>query len=201
MSEYINEIEKLIHLLTYLPGVGPKNAERIAFFLANTSKDFKEDFISTLSSLSKNVRKCEICHNFSNDNICKLCSSTERDNSILCVVEKPQDLLAVEKSGAFRGRYYVLHKLLSPVDNILPDDIDVNGLINAIKRFGVKEVILALKSSVEGEATSILLFETLKSLKVKITKLATGLPKGGELEFVDEKTIYEAILGRKNFEN
>ncbi len=201
MSEYINEIEKLIHLLTYLPGVGPKNAERIAFFLANTSKDFKEDFISTLSSLSKNVRKCEICHNFSNDKICKLCSSTERDNSILCVVEKPQDLLAVEKSGAFRGRYYVLHKLLSPVDNILPDDIDVNGLINAIKRFGVKEVILALKSSVEGEATSILLFETLKSLKVKITKLATGLPKGGELEFVDEKTIYEAILGRKNFEN
>ncbi len=200
MVGYLNEIERLIHLLTRLPGIGPRSAQRIAFFIANSPVDYKKELIDVISSISQSVKKCRICHNFSNEDICFLCRSKDRDNSIICVVEKPQDLIAIENSGGFKGRYYVLYNLLSPIDNIMPEDVDIEGLIKAIEFFGVKEVLLALKSSVEGEATSLFISERLKDRDLTITRLATGLPMGGEIEYIDERTIFEAIRGRKPIE-
>ena len=186
--------EKVVDLFSSLPSIGRKTAQRLTFFILRQPKEFIEQFSSALVLLKDNVHFCQECFNYTETEPCPICSSNKRNKRIICVVEGPTDVMAIEKTGEYFGLYHVLHGALNPLDGITPDDLKVKELLTRIH--DVEEIILALNPSVEGEVTTLYLSKLIKPLGVKITRIARGLPIGAEIEFADEATISRAIESR-----
>ncbi len=193
---YPKSIAALIEQFQKFPSVGPKSAQRMAFFLLRMSKVDVENFAKTVIEAKENTKTCEVCYNLSTSSPCEICSSTSRDKSIICVVAESKDLIAIEKTNEYKGMYHVLQGLISPMDGIGAEDIRIKELLNRLTDEGVKEVILALSPSVEGEATSLYLTKLIKPFGIKVSRIAFGLPVGADLEYADEITIAKAIEGR-----
>ena len=190
-------LEKLIGELSKLPGVGRKSAQRMAFFLLKQPKEEVEQLAQAILEVKEKTRSCSVCFNLTEEDPCSICRDPARDHRTICVVEEPHDVLAIEKLGQFRGVYHVLGGVLSPLDNIGPDDLHIRELLERCKQ-DVDEVIIATNPSIEGEATAIYLSKLLKPLGIKITRIARGIPAGSDLEFVDEVTLLRAFEGRSD---
>ena len=193
---YPKSIASLIEQFQKFPSVGPKSAQRMAFFLLRMSKSDVENFAKTVIEAKENTKTCEVCYNLSTSSPCEICSSSSRDKSTICVVSESKDLIAIEKTNEYKGLYHVLQGLISPMDGIGAEDIRIKELLNRLTDEGVKEVILALSPSVEGEATSLYLTKLIKPFGIKVSRIAFGLPVGADLEYADEITIAKAIEGR-----
>lgn len=197
-----DRLRSLIGLLARLPGVGEKTAQRYALFLCSESGTLARDLGTELAALPDRVRPCERCNNLAEIDdagaaLCDVCRDSRRDQTLVCVVARVQDLIAIEKSSAMRGRYFVLGRLLSPLDGVGPEELPLERLAARIREDGVKEVIVATPPSVEGEATALLLARELGALAVKVSRIASGVPHGGDLEFSDQITLGRAISGRR----
>lgn len=196
MSMYSPSIEKLIESFEKLPSIGHKTAVRLAFYMLNTSEQEANDFAESIINAKKNLKLCSVCFNISDNDPCELCSDSKRDKTKICVVEDVKDIIAIEKIHEFKGLYHVLHGVISPMDGIGPDDIKVKELISRLMSGDVKEVILATNPKVEGEATAMYISKLIKPMGVKVTRLAHGIPVGGDLEYTDEFTLGKAFEGR-----
>lgn len=193
---YPKEIAALIEQFQKFPSVGPKSAQRMAFFLLKMSDTEVEKFVRAVLDAKHNTKTCEICFNLSTTSPCEICSSSSRDKSTICVVSDSKDLIAIEKTNEYKGLYHVLQGLISPMDGIGAEDIRIKELLQRLTEKDVKEVILALSPSVEGEATSLYLTKLIKPFGIKVSRIAFGLPVGSDLEYADEITIAKAIEGR-----
>ena len=198
VAYYPEPVARLIEALQRLPGIGPKTAQRLTFFLLKRPSDEVQGLAESLTQLKQLIVHCRICFNVTEEDPCRICSDPRRDARALCIVEEPNDLLALERTGEFRGRYHVLLGALSPLDGIGPEDLRVRELLARLEEPGVEEVILATNPSVEGEATAIYLAKLLKPLGMRITRIARGLPVGGDLEYADEVTLAKALEGRRD---
>jgi len=185
---------ELIEALTILPGVGKKSAQRMALFLLDKNKDGALHLAKTLEDCLDAIQRCEVCRQLTSEPVCRICSDESRDAYSLCVVESPSDVLAIESTGGFKGRYFVLMGRLSPIDGVSPDDLGIPDLLRHIQGAKIEEVILATSSTVEGDATASFINDHLDS--VKVSRISYGIPIGGELEYVDGNTIARAIQGR-----
>jgi recombination protein RecR len=190
-------IAQLIQLLSRLPGIGERSAARLAYHVLGSSREYAHALGTSLSELHDRVRRCQRCRNYTEGELCRQCLDPTRDSALLCVVARPQDCAALERSGMFRGRYHVLHALLSPLDGVGPEALDVGPLLARVHEDGVREVIVATPLSVEGEATALYLAQELKAAGVRCTRIASGLPHGGELEYTDQVTLTRALDGRR----
>lgn len=197
MSRYPQALEKLIDQFSQMPGVGPKTAERLALYILKISKDEAASFAQSILKVKDSINYCRICHNLSQEPACNICQDTRRDKSIICVVEEPRDIIALEKSGQFHGLYHALLGSLSPLDGIGPDDIKIKELLARLKSEIVKEVIIATSSDTEGEATALYLSKILKPLSLKVTRIAYGIPVGSQLEYADPTTLFRAMENRR----
>ncbi len=195
--EYTKPLAQLIEFFQKFPGIGPKSAQRMAFHLLKMPLSDVKRFSQILVEAKENIHYCNICFNMSASNPCEICSDTNRDKSIICVVAETKDLIAIEKTREYKGLYHVLQGTLSPLDGIGVEDIRIKELLTRITDEQVKEIILALSPSVEGEATSMYLTKLLKPFNVKISRIAFGIPVGSDLEFADEITLAKAIEGRR----
>ena len=193
---YPKSIAALIEQFQKFPSVGPKSAQRMAFHLLRMSKADVEKFATTILEAKETTKTCEICFNISSNSPCEICSSSQRDRTTICVVSESKDLIAIEKTNEYKGQYHVLQGLISPMDGIGAEDIRIKELLNRLTDENVKEVILALSPSVEGEATSLYLTKLIKPFGIKVSRIAFGLPVGAALEYADEITIAKAIEGR-----
>lgn len=193
---YPKSIATLIEQFQKFPSIGPKSAQRMAYYLLRMPKEEVEKFAESMLTAKANTKTCEICFNLSGESPCEICSSTSRDRGTICVVSEVKDLIAIEKTNEYRGLYHVLQGLISPLDGIGADDIRIKELLNRLTDEKVKEIILALSPSVEGEATSLYLNKLIKPFGIKISRIAFGLPVGSDLEYADEITIAKAIEGR-----
>ena len=187
-------VADLINALTILPGVGKKSAQRMALYLLDRNKDGASILANTLSDALDNIQRCEYCRMLTSNNLCKICLDTARDIKKICVVESPSDVLAIESTGGYRGKYFVLLGRLSPIDGIGPEELGINDLLSMIEKEEIAEIILATSSTVEGDATAIYITDHVKNAKV--SRISYGIPIGGELEYVDGTTIARAIEGR-----
>jgi recombination protein RecR len=190
-------IAELIQLFSRLPGIGERSAARLAYHVLGASREYAHALSESLGELHARVRRCQRCRNYTQADVCRVCADATRDASLLCVVARPQDVLALERSGMFRGRYHVLHALLSPLDGIGPEALEVGPLLERVQGEGVREVIVATPLSVEGEATALFLGQELRVSGVRCTRIASGLPHGGELEYTDQVTLTRALDGRR----
>ena len=195
-------IQNLINNLSRLPGIGPKTASRLTFYLLRTSDDLAQDLAGSLLELKTGTAICETCYNIttSGRSECAICASSERDPSLICVVEEPLDVLALERTGGYLGRYHVLHGALSPIEGIGPADLRMNELFNRVAEGEVSEVILATNPSMEGDYTAAYIHQQLASSDIRLTRLARGLPVGGDLEYADQTTLMRALDGRREME-
>lgn len=189
-------MQKLIRELSRLPSIGEKSATRLAYFLVNSDRGVARALADALVKSAEEVKHCEKCFYLSDAAICSVCADESRDKALLCVVEKPMDLIAIERMGEFRGRYHVLHGLWAPLRGQGPESIKLKELIDRVKQGEIKEVILATSSTVEGDATSLYIARLLNELGVRCSRLAQGMPKGGELEYADDVTLSRALTGR-----
>lgn len=192
-------IQSLITALERLPGIGPKSASRLAFYLLRASEDVAQDLSSALANLKANTAFCQECFNITEAGreLCEVCDSSKRESSLICVVEEALDVLALERTGGFHGKYHVLQGVLSPIEGIGPDDLKIKQLVDRVARGGIKEVILATNPSMEGDTTAMYLSQQLEPMGVKVTRLARGLPVGGDLEYADQNTLLRALSGRQ----
>jgi recombination protein RecR len=190
-----DSLNQLIEEFAQLPGIGRKSAQRLALYILKLSKEEVSSMAQALVNVKEKIRYCSTCWNFTEDDPCGICANPKRDGSIICVVEEPNDVIALEKTNEFKGLYHVLGGALSPLDGIGPEDLKVRELLARITG-GVKEIILAMNPDIEGEATTIYLTRLLKPLGVTVTRLARGIPIGGDLEFADEATLSRALEGR-----
>jgi recombination protein RecR len=189
-------LTRLIEELQRLPGIGPKGAQRLAFHILKTPREQTERLVGALRDVKERVTYCSVCNNITDVDPCAFCSSDARDPRTICVVEEPQNVTAIEKTREFKGRYHVLMGALSPLQGIGPDDLKIKGLLGRVSA-GVDEVILATNPNVEGEATAIYLARLLKPLGVKVTRIATGVPVGSDLDYADEVTMTKSMEGRR----
>ena len=196
MSYYSPSIEKLIESFEKLPSIGHKTAQRLAFYMLDLPLEEAEEFTNSILNAKKNLHFCSKCFNISDTDPCNICSNPKRDQSTICVVEDVRDVIAMERTHEYNGVYHVLHGSISPMNGIGPDDIKIKELLNRIMNGEVKEVILATNPRVEGEATSMYISKILKPLGVKTTRIARGIPIGGDLEYTDEITLTKALEGR-----
>ena len=187
-------IRRLVAELARLPGIGEKSATRLAFHLVRANRQQVHDLAQALVDVTEKVRLCSTCMNTTEADPCAMCTDTRREPETICVVASPSDLLAIDRGGHFRGRYHVLHGLLSPLEGIGPDDLRIAELVRRLD--GVREIIIATSANVDGEATAMYLARVLKPLGVRVSRIATGLPVGGELEYSDQATIARALAGR-----
>jgi recombination protein RecR len=194
---YAQPVQELIDELGRLPGVGPKSAQRIAFHLLKVEKADALRLAHAITEAKDRVTFCDRCFNIAEGGACGLCTDDRRDPTILCVVEEPRDIVAVEKTQEFNGRYHVLQGAISPIEGIGPEQLRIRELLARIEREGVEEVILCTNPNLEGEATAMYLGRLLKDLQVKVTRIASGLPVGGDLEYADELTLGRALEGRR----
>ncbi|HYB41478.1 MAG TPA: recombination mediator RecR [Candidatus Methylomirabilis sp.] len=198
MAYYPEPVARLIEALQRLPGIGPKTAQRLSFFLLKRPAPEVTALAEALTQLKALIVHCRVCFNITQEDPCRICADPRRDGRLLCVVEEPNDLLALERTGEFKGRYHVLLGALSPLDGIGPEDLKVRELLGRLEREPVEEIILATNPSVEGEATAIYLAKLLKPFALRITRIARGLPVGGDLEYADQVTLSKALEGRKD---
>lgn len=194
---YPKSISLLIEQFQKFPSVGPKLAQRMAFHILKMPKNEVEKFTQSIIEAKENTFACDVCFNLSSSNPCEICSSSSRDRSLICVVAETKDLIAIEKTSEFHGLYHVLQGLISPIDGIGADDIRIKELLHRLAENDIKELILALSPSVEGEATSLYLNKLIKPFGIKITRIAFGLPVGSDLEYADEITLARALEGRR----
>lgn len=197
MSYYSPSIEKLIESFEKLPSIGHKTAVRLAFHMLDLNEEDTHDFINSIVNAKANLKYCSTCYNISDTDPCPICSSPKRDGSIICVVEDVRDIMAMERTHEFKGVYHVLHGTISPMNGIGPEDIKIKELLNRIGNEDIKEIIIATNPRVEGEATAIYLSKIIKPLGIKVTRIAHGIPVGGDLEYTDEITLSKALEGRR----
>ncbi len=195
--DYPPSLKALLQELERLPGIGPKSALRIAMFLLNQPKEATERLIQALQRVKEQLRLCRRCFNYAEGELCSICQDENRDGSVLCVVEDPMDIAVIENAGTYQGRYHVLHGVISPIEGIGPNDLRINELVERLRVEPIREVILALSPTTEGEATSTYIARLLKPFGVKITQLAMGLPVGGSIDYADQLTIMRALEGRR----
>ena len=200
MTEYLAPLEKLIEQFRKLPGVGRKSAVRMAFSVIEMSDENAEIFSATILNAKKQICNCEICHNLSVDSVCPICADETRNQSLICVVEDAKAIIAFEKVRGFRGVYHVLGGVISPINGITPDKLAISDLVSRVKNGEVTEVIIATNPTVEGETTATYISKLLKPFGVTVTRLAYGIPVGGDIEYADEVTLNRAIEGRRTFE-
>lgn len=196
MSYYGNAITKLIDELSQLPGVGSKSAQRLAFYIINMPEQKVESLSNSIINAKRNIKYCSVCYNLTDTDICPICSNPKRDNSTIMVVEDPRDMAAYERTKEYKGVYHVLHGAISPMMGVGPDDIKIKELLKRVGSTDIKEVILATNPNIEGEATAIYISKLLKPIGIKTTRIANGVPVGGDLEYVDEITLSKALEGR-----
>lgn len=194
---YPNTIQNLIECFKKLPGIGEKTAERYALATLDLDSEVINLFSKSIADTKIKIRRCSICNNLSEDDICDICKSDSRNKEILCVVEDPKSIMLFERLGTFNGCYHVINGLISPLDGINPEDIDLDRLINRIKNNGIKEVVLAVKPSIEGETTSLYISKLLKDTDVIVSKIAHGVPLGTDIDYVDSLTLELALENRK----
>jgi recombination protein RecR len=196
MNYYPPSILKLIKSLSKLPGIGEKTAERLAMHILRAPRREAEQLSDSIVEVKDTIRLCSICFGLSDTDICKICSDQTRASSILCVVEQPADMVAIEKSGAFTGLYHILEGVLSPMDGIGPDNIRIKELTSRVANGGIKEVILATSTNLEGEATAAYIADRIENYPIKVTRIASGVPVGGDLKYVDQITLKKAMETR-----
>ncbi|MDG0809394.1 recombination mediator RecR [Cohnella rhizosphaerae] len=194
---YPEPIAKLIESFSRLPGIGPKTAARLAFHVLRMKEEDTIDFAKALVSVKRNLTYCSICCNITDTDPCRICSDKTRDASAICVVQEPKDLVAMERTREFAGYYHVLHGAISPMDGVGPDDIRIKELVQRLSDERVQELILATNANIEGEATAMYLSRLVKPFGIKVTRIAHGLPVGGDLEYADEVTLSKALEGRR----
>ena len=198
MKYYAKSLTKLVNELGKLPGIGGKSAQRLAFHILSMTDEQAAALAGAITEAKQNIKYCSVCGNFTDSTTCPICSDTSRDNSVICVVESPRDVFAMERAATFKGRYHVLHGAISPTEGIGPADINLKSLITRLQEEDdIKEVILATSPRVEGEATAMYISRLLKPAGLKVTRIAYGLPVGGDIEYADEVTLSKAIEGRK----
>ena len=198
MSYYSPSIEKLIESFEKLPSIGHKTAARLAFYMLDLGDEEINEFVSSIVNAKKNLKYCSKCYNISDTDPCPICANQKRDASIICVVEDVRDIIAMERTHEFKGVYHVLHGSISPMNGVGPDDIKIKELLNRLgESSGVKEIIIATNPRVEGEATAMYLSKLIKPLGIKVTRIAHGIPVGGDLEYTDEVTLSKALEGRR----
>ena len=196
MPKYVEPVSRLIEELSKLPGIGPRTAQRLAFHMLSLSRDEVVRLAEAMIDARTKTRQCSVCYNITVDDPCEICSSADRDRTMICVVEYPRDVVAIERTGEYKGLYHVLHGVLSPMDGIGPNDIKLRELVARMKQ-PVGEVIVATDPNVEGEATAMYIARIAHTIDVRTTRLAHGLPVGGDLEYADEVTLARALEGRK----
>jgi recombination protein RecR len=196
--DYPAPVARLIDELRRLPGIGPKSAQRIAFHLLRAAKDDTTRLATAVSGLLDGIRLCNVCNSITDAEVCAVCRDAARSDRLICVVEEPHDLISIEKTRDFRGRYHVLHGALSPLQGVGPEELKIQGLLARVKA-GVDEVILATSPTVEGEATAVYLSRLLKPSRVRVTRIAMGVPVGSDLEWADEVTLAKAMEGRREY--
>ena len=197
MAYYPEPVARLIDALQRLPGIGPKTAQRLTFYMLKRPPDEVRELGEALFAVKSKITYCSACFNVTDEDPCRICSDARRDPNVICVVEEPNDLLAMERTGEYRGRYHVLLGALSPLDGIGPDDLKIRELLARLDGKETTEVILATNPNVEGEATALYLAKLLRPLAVRITRIARGLPVGGDLEYADQVTLSKALEGRR----
>lgn len=197
MAYYSPTIERLIENFEKLPSIGHKTATRLAFHMLNLKEEDTKEFINSIIEAKKNLKYCSKCFNITDTDPCPICSSPKRDQSTICVVEDVKDVVAMEKTHEFKGVYHVLHGSISPMNGIGPEDIKIKELLERLKYVDVKEIIIATNPRVEGEATAIYLSKLIKPIGIKVTRIAHGIPVGGDLEYTDEVTLSKALEGRR----
>jgi len=193
---YPQSLEALIRELGRLPSIGRKTAERLAFYILNQDEEVAERLGGAILEAKRRIRRCKVCYNYAEEEICPICADPTRDRTTICVVSQPQELWKLEKTNEYRGLYHVLGGLISPVDSVAPEDLKIAELLERLKGGEVREVILALDPKVEGEATAMFLARRIRPLKIKVTQIAHGVPLGRDLEFADELTLSQALRGR-----
>ena len=188
---------RLIEAFSRLPGIGPKSASRLTYYLLRSQSDDTTELAEALTELRERTRFCSVCFNITEENPCPICKSEERERNVICVVEEPLDVMAIERTREYRGLYHVLHGVISPMDGIGPEDLRIRELIDRVDAGTIKEVILATNPSLEGENTAMYIQRKISKPMIKITRLARGLPMGGDLEYADEVTLARALEGRR----
>ncbi len=195
---YPDSVNRLIECLKDLPGIGDKSASRMAFSIIGFDNDRLSEFAKAIMDVRDKIQRCSICNNICESNLCPICKSEKRNNELIFVVEKPKDVILFEKLGVYDGKYHVLDGLISPLDGVNPEDINIKSLIERVKQGGISEVILALQPSIEGETTMQYIRKLLEPYRVKVTKIATGVPMGADIEYIDTMTLEMALEERKD---
>ena len=198
MALFSESLTKLIEEFEKLPGIGHKNAQRLAFFILDGTKEQAKELADAITTARNNLKFCQVCQNISDKDTCDICGNTARDHSTICVVQDPRDVAAMERSREFKGVYHVLHGAISPLNGVGPDDIKMRELVLRITD-DIKEVIIATNPNIEGEATAMYISKLVKPFGVKVTRIAHGIPVGGDLEYTDEVTLARALQGRREF--
>lgn len=197
MEYFPAPLEHLVEQFARLPGIGGKSAQRLAFHVLNLPMEDAREFADAIVNAKKSVTLCPVCQNLTDGGLCGICASPKRDETTICVVADPRDVIAIERAREFRGHYHVLHGVLSPMNHVGPDDLQIKSLLDRVAAGGINEVIMATNPDTEGEATALYLSRLLKPFGVKVTRLAYGIPVGGHLEFADDATLMRALEGRR----
>jgi recombination protein RecR len=197
MSPYTPAVEDLIDKLAKLPGIGKKTAARLAFHILRTSQEDAQALVRSILRVKERIGICRVCFNIAEGEKCIVCRNPQRDSSLLCVVEEPNDLMAIEATGAFKGLYHVLHGAIAPLDGMGPQELKIAELLERLNQGGVKEVIIATNPTIEGDATALYLAKVVKPLGIMVTRIAQGIPAGGDIEYVDSKTMSRSLEGRR----
>ncbi len=197
MPAYARPLARLIAEFERLPGIGPKSAQRLALHILGLTREEAQRFADAIVEVKERISTCSVCHNFTDRPVCELCSDTRRDPQLLCVVAEPRDLIALEKTGEFRGLYHVLGGVLAPMDGIGPDQLRIRELIARVGDGDIREIILATNPTVEGDATAVYLTRLLKPLGPRVTRIAHGVPVGGDIDYADQATLIQAFEGRR----
>jgi recombination protein RecR len=197
MATYTPAVEDLIAKLSKLPGIGKKTAARLVFHILQSSQEDAQALAHSILRLKERIGLCRVCFNIAEEDICPTCRNSQRDRSLLCVVEAPSDLMAIEATGIFKGLYHVLHGAIAPLDGVGPQELKIAELLERLKQGGVREVIIATNPTIEGDATALYLAKVIKPLRITVTRIAQGIPAGGDIEYVDIKTMSRSLEGRR----
>lgn len=197
MEYFVPPLEVLVEQFAKLPGIGRKSAQRLAFHVLNSSEADASKFAEAIINAKKLVKYCNVCQNITDSEVCSICNNPKRDSSVICVTESPKDVISIEKTNEYHGLYHVLHGAISPMDDIGPNDIKIAELLKRLESDEVKEVIMATNPTIEGEATAMYIARLIKPLGIKVTRIAHGIPVGGDLEYADEVTLTKAMEGRR----
>jgi recombination protein RecR len=197
MSTYTPAVEDLIAKLTQLPGIGKKTAARLAFYILQSSHEDAQALARSILRVKERIGLCRMCFNIAEDDMCVICRNSQRDRSVICVVEEPSDLMAIESTGIFKGLYHVLHGAIAPLDGIGPQELKIAELLARLSQGGIKEVIIATNPTIEGDATALYLAKVVKPMGITVTRIAQGIPAGGDIEYVDIKTMSRSLEGRR----